>query len=152
MYKQTNFLSPNEDTEANENRNADWEVNESNSELHHRSASTSRNSPEKEQTSSWRLFDERSIKRNRQNRSMPREKQRKAKVLGRLLMNNAANRNDEDVQDDYIEEEVDDYFRGVNKKKMNWEAFQNEDGSSVMELIALNARHKTNTYPVDDDE
>nr|XP_012137030.1 PREDICTED: uncharacterized protein LOC105662033 [Megachile rotundata] len=76
-------------------------------------------------------------------RNMSRKKQKKAKALGRLLMNNAASKNYDDIQDDYIDED-DDYWIGVNRKKMKWEDYRNEDGASVMELIALNARHKTN--------
>ncbi|XP_012137030.2 uncharacterized protein LOC105662033 [Megachile rotundata] len=76
-------------------------------------------------------------------RNMSRKKQKKAKALGRLLMNNAASKNYDDIQDDYIDED-DDYWTGVNRKKMKWEDYRNEDGASVMELIALNARHKTN--------
>ena len=74
-------------------------------------------------------------------------KQRKAKVLGRLLLNSGSGKNDEDIQDDYAEDEDDDYSYGVNKKKLNWEDYQNEDGPSIMELIALNARHKTYMQP-----
>ncbi|XP_076686463.1 uncharacterized protein LOC143378522 [Andrena cerasifolii] len=73
--------------------------------------------------------------------------QRKAKVLGRLLLNNGSGKNDNDIQDDYVEDEDDDYSYGVNKKKLNWEDYQNEDGASIMELIALNTRHKTYMQP-----
>lgn len=80
-------------------------------------------------------------------KGMPIGKQRKAKVLGRLLLNNGSGKNDKDIQDDYVDDEDDDYSYRVNKKKMNWEDYQNEDGASIMELIALNARHKTYVQP-----
>ena len=80
-------------------------------------------------------------------KGMPIEKQSKAKVLRRLLLNNGSGKNDKDIQDDYVEDEDDDYSYGVNKKKMNWEDYQNEDGASIMELIALNMRHKTYMQP-----
>ncbi|CAL7943796.1 unnamed protein product [Xylocopa violacea] len=66
-------------------------------------------------------------------------------------MKNGSNKNDEDIQDDYAEDE-DDYFKGVNKNIMNWDDYRNVDGASVMELIALNARHKTNVYPTHNDQ
>ena len=80
-------------------------------------------------------------------KGMPIGKQRKLKVLARLLLNNGSGKNDKDIQDDYVEDEDDDYSYGINKKKMNWEDYQNEDGASIMELIALNVRHKTYIHP-----
>ncbi|XP_076662095.1 uncharacterized protein LOC143365629 [Halictus rubicundus] len=73
---------------------------------------------------------------------MTKRDQKKAKALGRLLLNSVSSRTDEDTQDDYIEDDDDDYTKDANKRRMNWEDYQNEDGASVMELIALNARHK----------
>ncbi|XP_017789803.1 PREDICTED: uncharacterized protein LOC108572121 [Habropoda laboriosa] len=104
----------------------------------------------KEETSSRELFNKRLEKRSANNgntdtkRDIPRGKQKKIKALRRLLLNGISNQNNEDIQDDYGEDEDDDYSKGVNKKKMNWDDFQNEDGASVMELIALNVRHKSN--------
>ena len=77
----------------------------------------------------------------------PIGKQRMAKVLGRLLLNNGSGKIDKDIRDDYVEDEDDDYSYRVNKKKMNWEDYRNEDGATIMELIALNARHKTYMQP-----
>ena len=31
-------------------------------------------------------------------------------------------------------------------RQINWKAFENENGSSIMELFAINARHKINVY------
>lgn len=107
---------------------------------------------EKEDASHLKLSKKRLAKRNVNDRSvgsrkgMSKGKQKKAKVLGRLLMINAASKNYEDIQDDYVEDEDDDYSKGLSKKKMNWENYQNEDGASVLELIALNTRHKTNLH------
>ncbi|XP_078039524.1 uncharacterized protein LOC144471405 [Augochlora pura] len=76
---------------------------------------------------------------------MTRRNQKKAKALGRLLLNNVSKKNEEDNQDDYLEDDDDDYSKNENRKKMNWEEYRNEDGgASVMELVALNVRHKTN--------
>ena len=80
---------------------------------------------------------------NNRKKIISKRKQKKAKVLGRLLRNNVWIKNYEDIQDDYMEDE-DDYSINMSRKKMKWEDFRNEDGASVMELIALNARHKTN--------
>lgn len=98
---------------------------------------------------SRRVFNERLQKRNPADKNdnartvLSKGKQKKAKALGRLLLkNDSVMKHHEDIQDDYVEDEDDDYSKGVNKKKMNWEDYQNEDGASVMELIALNARHK----------
>ncbi|XP_054014269.1 uncharacterized protein LOC128895570 isoform X2 [Hylaeus anthracinus] len=77
---------------------------------------------------------------------VPRGKQKKAKELGRLLLNNDSTRKYEDIHDDYFDDDDDDYFKGANVKKMNWEDYQNEDGPSVMELIALDARHKKHSF------
>ncbi|XP_015438398.1 PREDICTED: uncharacterized protein LOC107193465 [Dufourea novaeangliae] len=102
----------------------------------------------KERTLSKHVFDERLRKRNTVDKGdnainvLSRTKQKKAKALGRLLLNNVSNKNDEDFQDDYIEDEGDDYSEDENRNKMNWEDYQNEDGATVMELIALDARHK----------
>ncbi|CAK9811006.1 hypothetical protein ANTPLA_LOCUS6768 [Anthophora plagiata] len=96
-----------------------------------------------------RRLKERSINNRDTNmkKDIPRGKQKKIKALRRLLLNRISKKDDEDIQDDYIEDDDDDYSRGVNKKKMNWDDFQNEDGASVMELIALNVRHKSNARP-----
>ncbi|XP_076639989.1 uncharacterized protein LOC143351848 [Colletes latitarsis] len=80
-----------------------------------------------------------------------RGKQKKVKALGFLLMNNDSTKNYEDIQDDYVADEDDDYSKGVNGKKMNWEDYENEDGASVMELIALDARHKKHRRTAYDD-
>lgn len=64
----------------------------------------------------------------------------KAKALGQLLLNN--NKNYENTQDNYIDDDDVGYSKNENRDKMNWENYQNQDGASVMELIALNARHK----------
>ncbi|XP_043258820.1 uncharacterized protein LOC122401027 [Colletes gigas] len=82
---------------------------------------------------------------------MSRGKQKKAKALGFLLMNNDSTKNYEDIQDDYVAYEDDDYSKGVNGKKMNWEDYENEDGASVMELIVLDARHKKHRRTAYDD-
>ncbi|XP_034186305.2 uncharacterized protein LOC117607127 [Osmia lignaria lignaria] len=82
---------------------------------------------------------------NNRKKIISKRKQKKAKVLGRLLRNNIWIKNYEDIQDDYMEDE-DDYSINMSRKKMKWEDFRNEDGASVMELIALNARHKTNMH------
>nr|XP_031830624.1 uncharacterized protein LOC116426172 [Nomia melanderi] len=73
---------------------------------------------------------------------MSKKNQRKANTLRRLLLNNVSNKNYEDIQDNYIEDDDDDYFKNLNKKKMNWDDYQNDDGASVMELVALDVRHK----------
>lgn len=76
------------------------------------------------------------------NRELSRAKQKKAKELRRLLMLNASNKRVEEDQDYYDFDQDDDYYKRANKQKMKWEDYQNEDGASVMELIALNDRHK----------
>lgn len=62
-----------------------------------------------------------------------REDQKKAKSSGKALLFN---------QDDDIEDDDEDYAMSENRNRINWENYQNEDGASVMELVALNARHE----------
>lgn len=58
------------------------------------------------------------------------------KIL-RLLMN---------IENKYIYDENGVYFKDMNKTKINWKAFENENGSSIMKLLAINARQKINVY------
>ncbi|XP_033340932.2 uncharacterized protein LOC117228939 [Megalopta genalis] len=95
------------------------------------------------------IFDKRLRKRDLSDKNdharngISRRNLTKAQVLGRLLLSNVSKKNEKDVQDDYIEDDDDDdYSKHKNIKKMNWEDYRNEDGASVMELVALNTRHK----------
>ncbi|XP_017886576.1 uncharacterized protein LOC108628877 [Ceratina calcarata] len=65
-------------------------------------------------------------------RNIPKKKQKKIKILGRLLIKN---NNDEATQDDCDEEDED----------ANGEDSQNDDNPNIMELIAFKPRRKSNT-------
>lgn len=163
LVRENNIIKLNENSEAYRNRKLLSQVDDSSS-SHQINAKHSTkisqidpNVPLKKcltgssQKKNWKyryVFYERLQKRSATdndngNKGLSNGKQKKAKALGRLLLNNVSNKNDEDIQDDYIDDDDGDYSDGVNKKKMNWEDYQNEDGSSIMELIALNTRHKT---------
>lgn len=78
-------------------------------------------------------------------RSVATKLQKKANMLGRLLIESrASNKSDED---DYDNDLDDDRSRRVDNGKINWDAFLNEDGPSIMELIVLNERHRKKFYP-----
>ncbi|XP_043591863.1 uncharacterized protein LOC122571785 [Bombus pyrosoma] len=66
-------------------------------------------------------------------KNLPKNKQKKVKVLRHVLMNNVSNKNE-------------DNSKSTNKKKLYWVSFQDEDESSIMELIVFNASHTPDVY------
>ncbi|XP_076246506.1 uncharacterized protein LOC143186683 [Calliopsis andreniformis] len=162
MHGVNDFSKPNGNLEPHRNKSLIRHLNNPNSQLHQISANYAKvdsdlnafllRLSDLSRKEKWRfqhIFKKKVQKRSafdeadNRKKGLSKGKQRKVKALGHLLQNNISNKSKDDPQDDYIDDDDDTYWNSVNRKKMNWEDYQNQDGASIMELIALNTRHKT---------
>lgn len=121
IYNLTNIWSFDKDMKQYKNRNMILEVNDKTQ------------SPQ-----SFSKFPAKKIAYNanaNMRKNLPKNKRKKVKVLRHVLMNNVSNKNEDNG-----------YSKSMNKKKMYWVWFQDENESSIMELIVFNASHTPNVY------
>lgn len=121
MYNLTNIGSFDKDMKQYKNRNMISEVNDKTQ------------SPQ-----SFSKFPAQRIAYNanvNMRKNLPKNEQKKVKVLRHVLMNNVSNR----IEDN-------GYSKSMNKKKKYWVSFQDDDESSIMELMVFNASHTPNAY------